>query len=152
MRTLTRGTRGWLALAFIVVACVAVSAGVFLTRPDSHLSRKAQSLALCRKALGNDVATSGLVTVGWVRDYSTGGPGPATDASHPFSDAFAGSSAQDVAAWCWTGSPARWTFFGVNVTGEKVVLGVMDDAPVAPDGPLARLVPASGGSSHASAT
>jgi hypothetical protein len=79
--------------------------------------------ALCRRSGGYPLVSSGLVTVGWVRSFSPGGP---PGAPPSVKNAFPSSPANDPAAWCWTRAPTTWTFSVVDSSGEQVTIGQID--------------------------
>jgi hypothetical protein len=97
----------------------------------------------CQAAIGGNVASAAGTTVGDIRSLS-GGPAVTTSTGtdggfHPGKGAFPGEPPSAFGAWCWTGHPGNWTWWGVDEHGNKVLFGGDEDpnetAP--PSGPWA---------------
>lgn len=85
---------------------------------------------LCKRALGDQVVSSGpLTTVGELRGM-TQGPG-----FRPAKDAFPELQAVTIASFCWTGGKGKYDSFGVTLDGQKVSLGGLRGVTSVPSGP-----------------
>jgi hypothetical protein len=104
-----------------------------LTFPRMSVSAGLNGRELCEGVLQEHIESAGLVTVGWVRSFSPGGP---PGAGPPAAHAFPGSPATDVAAWCWTGTSKTWTFSVVDVSGDQLGLGGLTGVALPPTRPL----------------
>jgi hypothetical protein len=104
-----------------------------LTFPEMSASVELSGRGLCEAVLQERVHSAGLVTVGWVRAFSPGGP---PGARPPAAHAFRGSPPTDLAAWCWTGTPSTWTFSVVDISGDKLGLGGLTGVASPPTHPL----------------